>query len=92
MGMMRRALLRPRYSCDCAPAEQQAIPTLPLISPASPGIFRQGIDMLLIILIGAYLTYERPASALMSEVGDPDPSGRGPTLDERPRQGRLSIR
>ncbi|EMR0794908.1 hypothetical protein [Pseudomonas aeruginosa] len=48
--------------------------------------------MLLIILIGAYLTYERPASALMSEVADPDPSGRGPTLDERPRQGRLSIR
>lgn len=48
--------------------------------------------MLLVILIGAYLTYERPASALMSEAADPDPSGRGPTLDERPRQGRLSIR
>ncbi|HBO0824659.1 TPA: hypothetical protein L5V32_003287 [Pseudomonas aeruginosa] len=48
--------------------------------------------MLLVILIGAYLTYERPASAPMTEVADPEPSGRGPTLDERHRQGRLSIR
>lgn len=48
--------------------------------------------MLLVILIGAYLTYERPASALISEVADPDPSGRGAPLDERHRQGRLSIR
>lgn len=48
--------------------------------------------MLLIMLIGAHLTYERPASAPMTEVADPEPSGRWPKLDERPRQGRRSIR
>ncbi|ELI5856587.1 TPA: hypothetical protein ACQQHD_003586 [Pseudomonas aeruginosa] len=39
--------------------------------------------MLLVILIGAYLTYERPASAPMTEVADPEPSGRPPKLDFR---------
>ncbi|HHX6878190.1 TPA: hypothetical protein ACVGNA_000551 [Pseudomonas aeruginosa] len=39
--------------------------------------------MLLVILIGAYLTYERPASAPMTEVADPEPSGRRPKLDFR---------
>lgn len=48
--------------------------------------------MLLVILIGAYLTYERPASAPMTEVADPKPFGRRPKLDERTRQGRRSIR
>ncbi|WP_313461578.1 hypothetical protein [Pseudomonas nitroreducens] len=48
--------------------------------------------MLLITLIGAFLTYERPESAPMTEVADHEPSGRRPTLDERPGQGRRSIR
>lgn len=48
--------------------------------------------MLLIILIGAYLAHERPASAPIAEAADPEPYGRRPALDERPRQGRRSIR
>ncbi|HHF0751354.1 hypothetical protein [Pseudomonas aeruginosa] len=39
--------------------------------------------MLLVILIGAYLTYERPESAPMTEVADPEPSGLWRTLDLR---------